>query len=78
MNLAIVNNTAVVVEGEGVATVCIMIDIAIERSVTVSVEVMSSTAQGMLKLVDPTRRLWRCGYGGIRVGFAKFGILCCC
>ena len=47
MNLAIVNSTAMLFEGDGAAEVCVSIDVEIERPITVSLSAMSVTATGM-------------------------------
>ena len=47
MTVGIFNSTSEVMEGDGVAIVCIFIDIEIERSVTVSVMAMGEMATGM-------------------------------
>ena len=47
VNLAIVNSTMMVFEGDGAAELCISIDTDIERPVTVSINAMSGTALGM-------------------------------
>ena len=49
VNLAIVNSTMMVLEGDGSADVCISIDAEIERPITVSINAMSDTALGMKK-----------------------------
>lgn len=46
MNLAIVNSTMLVVEGEGMAEICISIDVAVEPTITVSINAMSGSATG--------------------------------
>ena len=50
MNLAIVNSTNAVNEGDGFAEICISIDAVIERPITVMVNAMSITAMGMYAL----------------------------